>query len=309
MLQSLNSVLEDNYATAEPGKVLVVKDDKLQYKCTVNSTNYPLAPYTGGYTFRYRCIAPVFCVNGRIPGAEDYHISEEIKTLTQFSKFLFPQIAYLAQKYMKDNPKVKPYQLFTTESTFLQEIALPLILRYSSFEGKPIYLSKAAANAVVHQVGMFFCNIARQASDKVKTLNRRLDKREWAAFMDAITSEVINDYAVSFLLFPISAVEVDSLYAEKGMAFSLLTDRKLRFNASCLTYLPILMHDYQRFPDHMIVGKDRIKDEFIISFVFNFQKETAKGLYAFVNHVHENHPYFDYYRYNGKADPFYYPIS
>ena len=58
---------------------------------------------------------------------------EELELLNNFYKFIVPNVLYLASRYIAKNRKIKPRQLFSKESSFMEDTLLPLIVNFKSF--------------------------------------------------------------------------------------------------------------------------------------------------------------------------------
>ena len=97
-----------------------------------------LNPFCGESSIgRLGCVSPVFSVAGEFINND---LVDELELLNNFYKFIVPNVLYLASRYIAKNRKIKPRQLFSKESSFMEDTLLPLIVNFKSFNDTPFYL-------------------------------------------------------------------------------------------------------------------------------------------------------------------------
>jgi len=255
------------------------------------------------------CLSPLFMVNGYVnkDSIPEFFLSD-LEVINKLVSHLMPQRSYYASRYQKDH-KVSPRDVFSEKSTFTEEVLLPLLLDFSSFEGRPIYLSKVGVWAALHKFGLIYCQLSKLVSDRAKSLKDKIEKSEWADFVKATLSNIVNSMKFNpYFIFPLKLLSSD-IFWSGGFSFNLASNDFVFVNINNLCHLSTINNTYNKAPDHLILttsDDDKIK----FSFTYDFAScGGAKALYSFASAIHESYPEFDYYRYNGKSDPFYYPLT
>ena len=265
--------------------------------------------HSGQAANKCTCISPVFFVNGYIPPDHvPQSLRNELAISNKLVEFVMPQLSYYASRYQKDN-KVKPRDMFSDKSSFTEEVILPLIFDFKTFEGVPIYIDRPGVWSIVNKIGLIYCQAAAIISEKAKSLGSRVGASEWKEFVKATFSNVTNSkHFSSYSIFPIQSLRAD-IFWEGGFSFLLTLFEPTSVNVNELKYLHEIKLRYNKEPDHLILTES---DDGAIKFSFAYdfsQSGGAKALYSFSSTIHDTFPEFDYYRYNGKADPFYYPLT
>lgn len=274
------------------------------------SSPISLIPLSGGQAAnKCTCISPTMYVNGYIdseliPADTIY----ELDVINKLVLHMMPQISYYASRYQKDN-KVKPRVMFSDKSPFIQDVLLPMLFDVTAFEGVPLYLTKEGAWAAIHKFGLIYCQFAFLVAEKSKSLTERLSTSEWANTVKSILKSVTNSGVFDpYFIFPISAIGSD-IFWDGGFSFNLMSNNNLSISINSMKYLHTIKDSYNKEPDYLILTRDS-NGQLKFSFTYDFsQSGGAKALYSFALDVHDKFPDFDYYRYTGKSDPFYYPLT
>ena len=264
-----------------------------------------LNPFCGESSIgRLECVSPVFSVAGEFINND---LVDELELLNNFYKFIVPNVLYLASRYIAKNRKLKPRQLFSKESSFMEDTLLPLIVNFKSFNDTPFYLYPAGIWSIINKLGMSFCYANSLIVEKSKALTERLSSEEWGLCVNNIYNNV--SCSINFdniFIFPVDKIG-GRLYDSNGFSVSLCSDSNYRFSIFDLPFLHDCISSFCKLPTHLAFSLN--KSSTTLSFIFDFSQEGAKALYANATKVHSLFPKEKSYSYNGKSDPFYYPLT
>lgn len=249
------------------------------------------------------CIAPVGYLNYSF---RDEALLRELELLNGLSKYLMPNILYLASRYVAKNKKESRRGMFAPGSVFTEDILLPLLEKFTSFEGEDFVLSKAALWSFVHKAGLSFLQSQNIIINKAASLSEKMEFSEWGRYVNRVYDNVSNSFPYSpFFIFPASVMEGDIL-SRAGATINMMSDTAYRLSLEDAEAM-LTFNQKGKVPSFAAISISH--NGLIFSFIFDFSNSGgAKELYAFSNHIHQEYPEILNYRYNGKASPFYYPV-
>lgn len=274
--------------------------------------NYMLNPvrYNAGAS-TCTCISPALYINGYVSEFKKLiPVVKEMELVNKLVKHVYPQLSFKIYNYQKNNPKKKVREIFTEQSVDLLNDIFNILDKISSYNGEPIKLSSPCKWSIFNKLGLIFCQSSKLIKDKIVELgNNKMPYNGWVDFVKSTYNSVLNSGVFDpYFIFPFEASHSDFLW-EGGTNFGLTTEGDTLLNSKNLTYLYDTIDVLGRKPTHIVLV-DKPDDPFIVSFAFDYSlKGGAKHLYHDVIKLHELFPEFDYYRYNGKSKPFYYPLD
>ena len=250
------------------------------------------------------CITPVGYLTYKFT---DKSLVKELELVNSLSKYMMPNILYLASKYSFRNKKESKRGMFTACSPFTEDVLLPLLEKFTTFEGEEFTLSKEALWSFVNKAGLSFLDSNTTIINKAVSMPKKMEFNEWSKFVNRVNDNISQTMPYApFFIFPASLL-VGDILSRSGATFRMTSDTSYR--VSLLEYTSdLLAFDAERkYPSHIALSLDN--DNILFSFIFDFSNSGgAKELYSFSNSFQQKYPNIMNYKYLGKSHPFYYPV-
>lgn len=251
------------------------------------------------------CIAPVGYLTYKFM---DSSLLKELELVNKLSKYMMPNILYLASKYAFKNKKESKRGMFTAYSPFTEDTLLPLLEKFTTFEGEEFHLSKEALWSFVNKAGLSFLDSHTTIVGKAVSMPKKMEFNEWSKFVNRVNDNISQTMPYApFFIFPVSLL-VGDILSRSGATFRMTSDTSYR--VSLMEYTSdLLSFDAERkSPSHIALSID--DDNILLSFIFDFSNSGgAKELYSFSNSFQQKYPDITNYKYLGKSHPFYFPVT